>query len=318
MAFAVVRSYRRRYDLPTFARLTKLSALSSILSRIAVPRHVNIRFRSGSVELYYHFLLGFFLPFATYLSETPSRGPFILRSCGPMDRILRELAMPGLLILDHGAHVIVRKLYPQFGRVQLDGYDMASYEQPVDPQALGKGTSFVRDRWRERIAAYSDAIGEAQPLRPRVLVIERGEDVSSASQPARQTMSGRRRRSIGNHQDLVAALTARFPGTRNAILDGCPLAEQIALFRTADLVIAQHGAALSNIVWMLPEVPVIEIVPAASMQQQYVALFPYLAETLGLRHTAVLQQDNFSAVDTDEVVAAAEAALEQVSRPALS
>lgn len=60
------------------------------------------------------------------------------------------------------------------------------------------------------------------------------------------------------------------------------LREQIALFQNVDLVIAVHGAALANMLWMRPGSRVIEI--ATGMQPHYKAL----AEQLGISWLSLL------------------------------
>lgn len=63
------------------------------------------------------------------------------------------------------------------------------------------------------------------------------------------------------------------------------LREQIALFKNVDLVVAFHGAALANMLWMRPGSRVIEI--ATGMQPHYKAL----AEHLGISWMSLLAQN---------------------------
>lgn len=61
--------------------------------------HLTMRNRGGSVEHFYHYLFGYLIPLCHYLGVHPAGRPgarLLLRSCGPMDRILRELALSRL------------------------------------------------------------------------------------------------------------------------------------------------------------------------------------------------------------------------------
>lgn len=87
---------------------------------------------------------------------------------------------------------------------------------------------------------------------PRVLFIERGEpDPFFLGKDSPSAGGGITRRSIVNHADLRAALeTAYGSDLMNVQLEKRPFAEQLRLFRSAQLVIGQHGGGLTNALWM--------------------------------------------------------------------
>ncbi len=284
--------------------------------RLHRPTHLTIRNRAGSVEHFYHFLLGFFLPLCAYLDGAPRHAPVLVRSCGPMDRIIRELDLPGLVIVDREAHAAMRA--PSHANARppkyavLPSLDVVQRQPMVDIEGLRKGVSFAMRRWGERISGHMDAIVRSRPARPRVIIIERGRaHPFYLSGRAERRASGRERRYIANHAELVAALTLRFPGAQNLQLEDLALAEQIALFRTADVVIAQHGAALANIVWMRTGAQVIEVRPP----QRWSAHFERLAGPLGLSYGSVGQDGNFGPVNADAVMALAEAGTSSIGVP---
>ncbi len=235
-----------------------------------------------------------------------------------MDRILLELDLPKLVILEREVHALRQKAPRRFFRatedVELTGYDLSRVNPTIDVEQLRKGTMFVLERWHGRISSHAKKIVQAHPERPRILVIDRGDaDPFYVSDRAEAKTSGRQRRCIVNHQELVAALEQRFPGTHTVLLESLPLAEQIALFSTADIVIAQHGAALANMVWMRPEARLIEIraIPSPVKWRDH---FKCLSGALGLDYTEVSHETDFSPVDVATVLSLVEAGARAAGR----
>jgi capsular polysaccharide biosynthesis protein len=77
-----------------------------------------------------------------------------------------------------------------------------------------------------------------------------------------------------------------------------PLTQQIRTFRSADLIVAQHGAALTNMVWCTPATSIIEISPNDKD-------FSDLAAAFGLRYNRIKQQGEHSPVEPADVVSLA-------------
>ena len=89
-------------------------------------------------------------------------------------------------------------------------------------------------------------------------------------------------RRLSNEADLIAALMKiGFTAVR---LETLNLETQILLFRGADMIVAPHGAGLSNIVFAAPTVVVLEL-----LMDSYVNwCFRHLAAVLGLRYDCVI------------------------------
>jgi hypothetical protein len=234
--------------------------------RPKTPLHlIRIRPNNGSAQHYYHFLFGFLFPLCLHLeSLVGGRLPrMLVRSCGPLDAILRELAIPELAICPKPDFAAASERFRAdlaIERIDLAGFDLSARRPEYDCERMTRAAAAVAARLRSRIAAEAAELAGWGPT--RLLVIERGKPdpfYSSPESDRPHAGAGASRRTISNHAELVAALTAHFPSCRNVQLENMPLARQIALFRAADIVVAQHGAALSNVVWMRPGRAVVEI-----------------------------------------------------------
>ena len=72
------------------------------------------------------------------------------------------------------------------------------------------------------------------------------------------------RRVMTNERDLIAALEAR--GIEHVSMGGRPMEEQIAIFAGASLIVAPHGAALTNLIYARPGATLYELLPANYLQ----------------------------------------------------
>ena len=88
---------------------------------------------------------------------------------------------------------------------------------------------------------------------PPVILIERGCKPLSADRMGGQWVkTGSAIRTIENHGELKEALSNKYGDSFiNVRLEDMPFEEQIALFKNAKLVVAQHGAGMCNIAWMV-------------------------------------------------------------------
>lgn len=287
--------------------------------------HLTIRTNSGSCEHFYHFMLGYLLPLATYLARRgiADNWSIALRSCGPLDRILRELDLPGLLLCERFTHAAFKEIVacaPWAAIDEIRGFDFGHLPAErvlYDVAGIKTGTDFLRRRLASAVDTATARIDAAWSGRPRVLMIERGEsDPFYQSSLAELKTSANQRRSIGNHTELAAAMAAAFPGFRNLQIETTSLAEQVAWFGLTDILVAQHGAALSNILWMRRGSHVIEIVPDVGTNHR--DLFSQLAKVCGLPYSRFRQSAGpFGPVPVQDLAAliATSAAFVKDSRP---
>jgi hypothetical protein len=264
-------------------------------------RIVDTQNRGGSAQHFYHFFFGCLFPLARYLAETGTQDePLLVRSCGPLDAILLELDLPGLMLAGKAAFQNLRDTLPPAvaRKVGLIGYDIGWPTHTYDREALTLARAWLLERLAPHIASHRDRIAADWPNTPRVLIIDRGMPdpfyrSHLSERPDRGV--GAERRRVSNHDAVVAASTHLWPGTRSVLLEGRTLAEQIALFQLADVVAAQHGAALAHMVWLKPGAGVIEFTGGEPM---HIAFFRKLATTFAIPHIAFPQDGQFGAIDT--------------------
>ncbi len=101
-----------------------------------------------------------------------------------------------------------------------------------------------------QLFSYIEKLGLKDESYPKILLIERAVQKLPhfSGLKTRQNKTGAERRTIGNHDELRTALEPY--GAKNLVLENIPFLEQIKYFYNAHTVIGQHGAGLSNMVWM--------------------------------------------------------------------
>lgn len=98
------------------------------------------------------------------------------------------------------------------------------------------------------------------------------------------------RRRIVNESEVEALLAQR--GFRKVYLEACTLEEQIALFSSAEAVIAAHGASMANLVFCPPGAKAIEV-----FSPEYVnACYRGVAVQVGLEYGYLIGEGNFSGI----------------------
>lgn len=87
-------------------------------------------------------------------------------------------------------------------------------------------------------------------------------------------------------------------------LEGESLANQISIFHSAKIVIAQHGASLANLVWMRPEQgSLVEIVPPEFRRDGW-AYFEILAKIMQIPRIEIAQISRFAPVNESDILQA--------------
>ena len=251
--------------------------------------------RTGRPDRFFHFLIGYLAPTLYALTDAQLDGPLGVRSVGALDRLWSGCRIPPVQVISPEdfadaagqAHV----------RLAARGFD--------SPQAHATAPwPMVR---RAVTAAFGvDFSDEERPPGRRILLVERGSGVSGTG--ALGDRSGAARRSLPN-ADAIADALRPLGDLRILAMEGLSLVEQMHAFRDADIIVAQHGAALGNMLWTRPGTRLVEIVTPEKVN--------VLANFLdGLRADVIQvgQEDAHASVDVEAVVAAVEAPDERERR----
>jgi hypothetical protein len=275
---------------------------------------------AGSLEHYFHFLLGLLAPLVVAwndLASTPNLGRVVVRSCAIFDRLLLELDLQALDIVSKAQHAALLEgpVGGDAGRpVRVTALTARDAPEAFDRSVFNQARERLLSRLSQPLADQLVALAPAfSPSGARIVFIDRdAPDPFYGSDRAEIPTAGAQRRSIANFRDAHAALAARFGNVLATTLEGRSLAYQIALFQAADIVVCQHGAALANLIWAREGSSVIEIVPrhaAWSPRNRRFRLFERLAACLSIRHRKLTQPSAHGAIDIGklcELVAAAQ------------
>lgn len=236
----------------------------------------------GSVEHFYHFLLGYFMPTVLWQERSGSE-VFSVRDCGPMNPwfdLLRpgtdlEIMNPGQMLQRYVTHRQVAKV--------VRGWD--------DPRRFHRKSHVTfTDVMRARVGARNSV-----NTRPRITLVARAPSpVFYLSGASEAYGSGAAWRSIPNIPEIASALD---PLGDVEVLDtaGLPPTDQIRTLASTDVLVAQHGAGLSNMIWMRPGAAVVEIQPPQLPTVDII--FSSLASVRGLAYIRVAQENDHAHVN---------------------
>lgn len=270
--------------------------------------HLTIKNVGGSVEHYYHFLLGFIVPLIQWHTLVQQQTTYI-RSCAVLDPLIEELNLSGVVILDKELHHSLKSL-DNFQGFSLEHQTITGFDHPE--KYSGEEFRYARDVILDVINRES-SVGEIikkqiasffrwfRPIAKHTIIINRlPSNPFYESEGAEIKTSGATRRSILNFDEVVEALVSLNP--IGITLEGKTLREQVLLFQGANIIIAQHGASLANLIFCKEGATIVEIVPKNI--GHVVHYFSLLSEVLGLNYIAVEQENAHSAVNVKEIFVA--------------
>lgn len=243
----------------------------------------------GSVERFYHFFFGYFVPLVLWQERTGTMS-FAVRDCGPMNPwfdLLRpqtdlELMPPGVMLQRVLTHLQERTI--------LRDWDNPTrfHKRSID--------EFVRT-----IRGRLDIDGPTYEAHPKILILDRLPGDAVFDLDAEVRGSGSEVRSLPNIAELAAALAVL---GEVDVVDAAALspADQVRVVSGARLLVAQHGAGMSNLVWLPAGAGVVEIQPP--LIQTIDTIFANLASARELDYAVVPQPDPHAPANVSEVVAA--------------
>ena len=198
----------------------------------------------GNVEHYYHFILDLVFPLSLLIERTPRDVIFIFEEFGIFTERLHSL-FPGRV------ETLKKQDIPaDIEKVEMFG--LSPRRVRAEKGAIQNFSTHIYNR-----------LGVDQTVEPnKILLIERLPPDPYFLKQAKEKGAGASRRSILNHRDLSAMLQSMVKAPfefHNLHLEKISFSEQVEYFNQARVVIAQHGAALANCVWMRPNSIVIEL-----------------------------------------------------------
>ena len=234
----------------------------------------------GKITHYYHFMFGLFLPFLSKEMHRQHATHYYLPEIGPMRRHLSKLVENGWSFgTDEEAKTLnteMRTVIP-VGWDHPSTYDTANLEQ-------------VRDYIFKTFATKL----EVKSVEKNILIINRGQESDKANP---SDTYGAQRRSIPNLHDLYLQINGQ-ANVKYVELDSMELDSQIELFANSDCIIAQHGAALSNLIFCRPNTTIIEIVDSLIRPM----FFQPLSERLKLNHILFDQEHPKAPINITDMI----------------
>jgi hypothetical protein len=172
----------------------------------------------------------------------------------------------------------------------------------LQPVIVLKGMDYPHSFDTRNLRKFRDAIfslpGPIPPIESTLITVsDRIRSDDFFHQPGAEVpMSGAERRSVPNLQEATAALEFGVDISYFDSSDLSPLV-QVHAHSQSRILIGQHGAGLTNMIWMQPGSTVIEIHPP--LPAEAVHTFERLAKALGHHYELVVQETVHSSVDAE-------------------
>lgn len=199
----------------------------------------------GTIEHFYHFVFDLLIPLYRLKRNAPSNVEFLIEEFGVLTLLLQQV-LPA-----HTKIVTRREAMKITNKTTLLG---------MNPHGVYVSKAEI-SRFRKAIF-QALKINQSPSGSKVVLFVERLPSDRYYLEAAEYKGSGAERRSIPNHPELLEHLKKSLSGSSkllNIQPERLDFKEQIRYFATADTVIAQHGAALANTIWMKPGSQIIEL-----------------------------------------------------------
>jgi hypothetical protein len=235
----------------------------------------------GSITHYYHFFYAVFIPllylYIQYSKKYDDITFIITNELGPMMRLITSLPLNIKIQNELKTDSVNKELYllPMDIHPTHNKKDLLWVKKGYAQMLTKKIQKLVKKWFIENISKYDLYI---KPKRNYdIVIIERKidkkfhENISqnNSDLDKRFKTSGSERRSIENHSEMVQMIKNKYKHLKciNVSFEYLSIFEQFHLFNKAKLIIAQHGAALSNIIFMKKNSQLIEIINQVLLDQ---------------------------------------------------
>lgn len=253
----------------------------------------------GPLTGFYHFLTGYLFPLALWL-EGREDARIIVADCGPLNPWF-DLVVPreSVELISPGA------MLREIARPEVDAVVLRDLDDPelYVPEELQRFRRLVVRRLGLPDVGHP---GHPPPLpEGRVLLLDRTfvdpyfleHDIKGS----RFSGSGPTRRTIPNIRLVEAAIARDAEVVRDDLAARSP-SEQVSLVAGSRVLVAQHGAGLTNMLWLPPGSSVLEVLPPMHARLN-ASTFAMLARDLGHTYAVVHQDDLHAPVDPEAIAA---------------
>lgn len=267
----------------------------------------------GSITHYYHFFYGVLIPFIlehiNNLKQKRKVKYIIGDNLGNMLKLLLQLPLD----------INFKKFIKDFDKINVK----TEFLKPMDvhPTIRERDYKIINKGWasiltydiyikvnmymKYCIKKYEMNLFLESKNKKRIVIIERKKQkgfstINYAKNEYTDIMktSGSERRSIINHEDLVNLIKKYFENNYEIInisTEYMPLFEQYSLFNNADIVFAQHGAALANIIFMKEKTNVVEIISKVKLNGGD-DWFKPISETCKIKHHQYITEEEHTEI----------------------
>jgi hypothetical protein len=243
----------------------------------------------GNIDHYYHFFFSCFVPLLVYHHEHPLQEVVLCSShIGFRMAAILNVVLPKVPIIRHCKPSRIR-LKAFDGNYGSDVKLITPWERDY---VIGHLSSLVQSTDNDRFKVL--LIGRMSVQRQRESKVERADT------------TGAQRRSIQNFDVLEKILQEQFgEGVLTVYLEEHTILEQFSFFRNAQVIIAQHGAALANTLFVDSNYTkgIIEISPYSKNFREgkfthaLPDCFKYIAKLVNISYTRIVQKGEFSEID---------------------
>ena len=213
--------------------------------------------QTGRPNHYYHYLLGYLLPVFEDI-DLDADHTICLHSFPPLNYLALGLGFE-----------IVQSHHRTSQTKQIEGHDAIRFwrEKPTERYAR------INDKLDKHLGITAEDYTQSEPY---ILLVDRGRPEDKLHDKRAPT-----RRCILN-KNKVEECVGGYGNVKRCLLDRVSLREQIIFFRGASYVVAQHGGALSNLVFTEGCKGVLEIVDGKHPHHRH--FFPPLSACFGISH----------------------------------